>query len=321
MGNEITYCDVCREQIRTSDFDSGRAFRLDSRNFCLKCGPEALRTLPKDRVKDLFRTLSAPPPPAAPGRSSPPASTRKIIVQKASTSSWVLPAVLATAGVAAAIGWALWPIQPEPVPAPVPAAAPLPPRPAPPPPPERKPEPKPAPSPAPPSPAAAGEKDRAALDALQKARSWAAANPSDFDGAVRRFQEASFLATGTSSAAEASRELELYRQKQREFFARELASLEPDVKAAAAEERFMKALDLLRLARDRHASAEWHLLVGKRTREINDVAFKLLDRVKEEALDAKGGGDEEKVKALRARVASWGVPALLKDFTAALDRP
>jgi hypothetical protein len=71
MGNEITYCDVCREQIRTSDFDSGRAFRLEAKNFCLKCGPEVLRSLPKDRVKDLFRTLSAPPGNDLPRRRPP----------------------------------------------------------------------------------------------------------------------------------------------------------------------------------------------------------------------------------------------------------
>jgi hypothetical protein len=164
------------------------------------------------------------------------------------------------------------------------------------------------------------DKEKAAREALQKAREWAAANPSDFDGAVRKFQDASFLATGTSSQADAGKELELYRQKQRDFFAKELAALEPDVKAACAEERFMKALDLLRLGKERYGSAEWQLLVGKRVRDVNDDAFKLLNRVKDEALEAQGRGDEAKVKALRERVASWGIERFVKELRDALDK-
>lgn len=82
----------------------------------------------------------------------------------------------------------------------------------------------------------------------------------------------------------------------------------------------MKALDLLRLAKERYGSAEWQLIVGKRVREINDSAFQLLNKVKEEAIEAQGRGDEEKLKALRARVASWGVERFAKDFREALDK-
>jgi hypothetical protein len=162
-------------------------------------------------------------------------------------------------------------------------------------------------------------RDQAASEALRKAREWALANPSDFDGVIRKLQDASFLATGTSVAAEAGRELDLYRSKEREFFTTEMLRLEPEVKAACAEEHFMKAIDMLGLAQDRHLSAEWKLIVGKRSREINDAAFKLLDRLKEEALEARNRGDEEKVKALRARVASWGIAQVIKEFRGAVD--
>jgi hypothetical protein len=157
-------------------------------------------------------------------------------------------------------------------------------------------------------------KEQIALDALRKAQDWAAANPSDFDGTVRKFQDASFLATGTSVQAEAGKSLELYRQKQREFFAAEMATLEPEVKAAVKDEQFKKALDILALGKSRHPSAEWQLVVGKRSREINDAAFKLLDRVKEEAREAQKRGEEEKVRQLRARVASWGIAQFIKEF-------
>jgi hypothetical protein len=165
---------------------------------------------------------------------------------------------------------------------------------------------------------ASPNKDQVALDALRKAQEWAAANPSDFDGAIRKLQDASFLATGTSVQAEAGKALELWRQKQREFFTAEIATLEPDVKAALKEEQFKKALDILALAKSRHPSTEWQLLVGKRSREINDGAFKLLDKVKEEAREARSSGDEESVKRLRARIASWGIAQFIREFREAL---
>jgi len=51
MGRELHYCSVCREQIRSLGFDSGQAFQLENRRFCLKCGPDILRMLPKDKEK------------------------------------------------------------------------------------------------------------------------------------------------------------------------------------------------------------------------------------------------------------------------------
>jgi len=86
------------------------------------------------------------------------------------------------------------------------------------------------------------------------------------------------------------------------------------VKAAVKEEQFGKALDILKLAKGRHPSAEWQLLVGKRSREINDNAFKLLDKVKEDAREAQRSGEDEKVKQLRARVAAWGIAQFIKEF-------
>ena len=327
VGNEIFYCSVCRGQIRTSDFDSGKAFQLENRHFCLTCGPEMLRTLPQDKVKDIFKSITTPSksaPAVHDGPARPPSSSRGMRVARPSTA-WKIPAA-AAAGVAVLV--VLWlllqsPSAPDPAPTPLPAPRPVArpverPAPAPAPIPVRKPEP--VVVPVAPAPAPAADKETVARDSIRKARDWAAANPSDFDGAVRKFQDAAFLATGTSSMAEANQELERYRQKQRDFFAKEFAALEPEVKAAFSEERFMKAIDLLRLAKDRHGAAEWQLLVGKRLREINDDAFRMLNRIKDEALEAQARGDEEKVKALRARVASWGVERFAKDFRDAVDK-
>ncbi len=321
MGQEIFYCSVCRERIRSADLDNGQAFHYENRHFCLKCGPELLRTLPKDKVKDIFKSITAAPPkvPAFTPRGGTPIAGPP---RRASTQAWLVPTVSA-AVLGGVLGlWLLFRSPSETEAPPPPALPPRPvarpverptPAPAPAPAPERKPDPPPAPPPT-------TDKEKPARDALQKAREWAAANPSDFDGAVRKFQDAAFLATGTSSQADAAKELELYRQKQRDFFGKELGALEPEVKAACAEERYMKALDVLRIAKERYGSSEWQLLVGKRVREVNDDAFRLLNRVKDEALDAQGRGDDEKVKALRARVASWGVERFVKEFRDAVDK-
>jgi len=324
MGHQIFYCDICGGQIRSADLESGQAFEIDNRKFCLKCGPEMLRTLPKDQYKEIFQSIATPsrPTPIVTEEGAP--RTKRAPRATASAPSpvgWIAAGVAGACLLIGLLWWGLGGSSPEPAPAPVvvstvrppepkKAPAPVPKDPTPPPTP-------PAPAPAPSVPAAPN-KVQGAVDALRKAQEWAAANPSDFDGAIRKFQDAAFLATGTSIQEEAGKALELYRQKQREFFAAELATVEPDVKAALKEESFKKALDILALAKARHPSAEWQLLIGKRSREINDIAFKLLDQVKESAREAQGRGDEEKVKQLRSRVASWGIAKFIKEFREAV---
>src|SRR5687767_8991303 len=182
MGHEIVYCSVCRQQIRASDFDGGKAFRLENRQFCLTCGPDVLRTLPKDKVQSIFRTLSTPtksPPEPAPFRPS----TARTLPPRRSAPPWAVPAGVAAAVVVALLAWLLLGRSPAPPPAPV-ARTSTPPAP----PPPKQPGPEPAPAP----PATNPGKEQMARDAVQKARAWAAANPSDFDGAIRQFQDASF---------------------------------------------------------------------------------------------------------------------------------
>jgi hypothetical protein len=325
MGHQIFYCDICGGQIRSADLQSGQAFEIDNRKFCLKCGPEMLRTLPKDQFKEIFQTITTPsrPTPAVTGDSIPRTKRIPLATEPASSAGpWIAGGVAGAILLVGLLWWAFGSSSPEPAPAPiVPVSRPPEPKRVPPPPPKDPAPPPPAvPAPAAPLPSAAAlpNKEQAAVDALRKAQEWALANPSDFDGAIRKFQDAAFLATGTSIQGEAGRALELYRQKQREFFAGEMATLEPELKAALNEEKFKKALDVLSIAKTRHPSAEWQLLVGKRSREINDAAFKLLDQVKEDALAAQKSGDDEKVKKLRSRIASWGIAQFIKEFREAV---
>jgi hypothetical protein len=324
MGQEIFYCAVCQKQVRSADFENGQAFKLENKHYCLTCGPEMLRSLPKARVKEILKDITTPArhtlaPEPAPAVRRP--STTRRVREVRRPGGWIVGVAIALTllgGVGLWIGMGSRPgaVPPQSEPGPgtkVPSAPSVPVGPKEGLPPKAVPslqEAKPLPS----------TKDQTAVEALRKAREWAAGNPSDFDGAIRKFQDAVFLATGTPSSGEASKELDLYRLKQREFFAAELLKLEPEVKAACAEERFMKAFDILGLARDRHPSAEWHLLVGKRSREINDAAFQLLDRIKEEALEARKRGDGAKVKNLRSRVASWGIAQFIREFREAVDQ-
>jgi len=321
MGHQIFYCDICGGQIRSADFESGQAFEIDNRKFCLKCGPEMLRTLPKDQFKEIFQSITTPSRPIPPPSSEGPPRTKRVSMatgRKPSVSPWIAVAGVAAILLCGLLWWGLGSSAPEPIPVPVTVQPVRPPEQKKAPPPPKESPPPPTPAAPPPSAPASPNKDQVARDSLRKAQEWAAANPSDFDGTIRKFQDASFLATGTSVQAEAGTALELWRQKQREFFASEIATLEPDVKAAVKEEQFKRALDILALAKNRHPSAEWQLLVGKRSREINDSAFKLLDTVKEDAREAQRSGDDEKVKRLRARVASWGIAQFIREFREAM---
>src|SRR4026208_512278 len=110
MGQQIFYCDICGGQIRSSGLQSGQAFEIDNRKFCLKCGPEMLRTLPKGQFKEIFQTITTPsrPMPIVSGEGAP--RTQR---SPRATGSAPSPVPWIAAGVAGAIllivflGWAL----------------------------------------------------------------------------------------------------------------------------------------------------------------------------------------------------------------------
>src|SRR5258708_32410138 len=97
MGQEIFYCAICQKQVRSADFDSGQAFKLENKHYCLTCGPDMLRTLPKTRVKEILKDITTParhnlmPEPAAVRR---PNTARKVReVRK--PSGWIVGSIVA----------------------------------------------------------------------------------------------------------------------------------------------------------------------------------------------------------------------------------
>src|SRR5436190_3423493 len=61
MGQEIAYCALCGCQLRSVDFEKGGAFRVDLQSYCKKCAPEAVKSLPPEKIQAILKQGIAPP--------------------------------------------------------------------------------------------------------------------------------------------------------------------------------------------------------------------------------------------------------------------
>src|SRR4051812_26471252 len=64
MGQEIAYCALCGCQLRSADFHKGGAFRVDIQSYCKKCAPEAVKSLPPEKIQALLKQGMAPKDPS-----------------------------------------------------------------------------------------------------------------------------------------------------------------------------------------------------------------------------------------------------------------
>lgn len=69
MGQAIVYCSNCSAQLRGSDFETRRAFKIDDLQFCLKCYREVVGAEPPPVIK-----------PAVPAASRPSGGTSRITI-------------------------------------------------------------------------------------------------------------------------------------------------------------------------------------------------------------------------------------------------
>src|SRR6185503_5632150 len=161
MGQQIVYCAACGSKILARDFESKAAFRLDSRGFCKACAPDALKSLPPDKLAQVLSQISQAEssasrkslPAAKPHAPSPVPAVRRQAPEPSRT-----PLIVAGVAVAAGILGTLLVMtasRPEPLPAPRPPPPVAPDRPA-------KPD-----------------REALAAQALQKARDYRDANPKD----------------------------------------------------------------------------------------------------------------------------------------------
>src|SRR5260221_3386631 len=58
MGQAILYCFRCSTQLRDSQFEQGKAYRIDNFAICAGCAPEAVKSLPPESVQKLRDLLA-----------------------------------------------------------------------------------------------------------------------------------------------------------------------------------------------------------------------------------------------------------------------
>ena len=251
MGRGIVYCASCGSKILDRDFDSRAAFHLDGRGFCKSCAPNALKSLPPDRMADVLAQISQAessarrkiPPPR------PPAPTPAPRPRAVPASRMPLIAAATVAGLVVVILLVVMLSRSEP----------------PPPPPTVVDRP------------AKVDREALAAQALQKAREYRDANPKELATQLASYQRLAEDYKGTRAAGEAQRDLEEIRRRQiQEAFDAELKVLQDQVRAATTKEEFDRVFRTLQEARSRHPDAEWS---------------KGIDRLNQDALGQKKASD------------------------------
>ena len=72
VGQEIFYCSLCQSQLRSSDFEKNKGYKLDLDAVCLACAPVALKSFPPHKREQLERAMTGA---GTKSSSSMPAST------------------------------------------------------------------------------------------------------------------------------------------------------------------------------------------------------------------------------------------------------
>jgi hypothetical protein len=299
MGHEIVYCARCQTRIHGTEFAKGKAFAFSNRFCCAACAPELLKTLPQADKAALLAALQGSSKEAREGLSSsstamralrPP--TARVVLHEDSTrrravSRGKAPGIALGVGAGVAIGLAVVVALAlsgrSPGPTPAAAAAPA--------------------GPAPAGPAAKPEADAA----LREAREFDRRQPGDLDGRIQRWEKAVWACEGGPSLADAKGGLAAALNARKEAVARDLAPLEAEIQALLEKESFRAALDVLDAARKRRAHPDWTLAVDKKISELRKRIVARFDSIQAEAADAKGRGEDARVREAVERVDRWGL--------------
>ncbi len=141
MGREILYCTSCQTQLRESDFEKDRAFRIQNRPYCVDCAQGQIASLTPEQMKALLRKIADPsmtpakplPRPISSSKTPRPPAARSAGPGLAVGFTVGAAAILVIAGLALSSGRPAPPPPPPPPPTPAPVVvrpAPAPPRPA-----------------------------------------------------------------------------------------------------------------------------------------------------------------------------------------------
>jgi hypothetical protein len=100
---------------------------------------------------------------------------------------------------------------------------------------------------------------------------------------------------------------------------RELDEVDRMVQAAAQEQQYRKALDLLEGVRARHKDPAWLAAMDERRKTNEEGTRRYFDWVKAQALEAQRDGIASGVARWRDAVAAWGLPAYAAELDQALS--
>lgn len=267
MGQAILYCFRCSTQLRDSQFEQGKAYRIDNFAVCAACAPEAVKSLPPESVQKLLDLL------AGKEKKGSSASQRKtgaalpairdssranLIVTSSSTATPAAPKPptnpwLIVGGVGGAVVVLILLVLMSQSGKPAPAVD-VPPPPVPPPPIVRRTLP-----------------DSPAQVALKKASQYAQDYPSDLDGQIKAFSDLSLLEDKGEFGAEARRKVEALRVRDNETVKRGMESLEIEIDALTKSQKYADAIQIVEAAKSRIASTAWKLAVEKRASELRTL--------------------------------------------------
>ena len=300
MGQEILYCFKCQERVTSAELEAAKGLRFGLRTACKKCVPDLLATLTEQERKDLVAKVQAASTP------DPRTSTGKYVLSTTTPRSRSVPAVPARP---ASGSNSVWAVAVGVVLIVIAAIAFLmnlggsaPPREAPTPPPTGK-------------PATESSRDRAAREALNRAKSLSA---SDLEAQVSAYAEAARLAGATPYEREARERYEGMLDMRRKAYVREIVVIEERAKALASKEEFGSSIALFEAARTLHAAPEWKTQIDAEVELYRKAAETAFADVKAKASLAREKGAEDELKVLLERVSRWSLPQLGKDLEAHL---
>jgi hypothetical protein len=340
MGQEIRYCSRCQTRLLGSEFEKGKAFKFGDKSACAACAKEMLAALPEAEREAVLaanrdarkassgrlatQQLPESLPSETPSRGTRPSTESSTRIKTAfrRTVPGGRPGMVAAVAAGAAIGvvlliFVLAGIRRPSVPAgktPSAETAALPAVPAA----NSAPVPVEPPRPPAPRPIPAAEREAAARKSLQEARDLAREKPGDLAGQLERFKKARWDADGTPLLAEAQKELDQIQKRIVDGLVVEIAPIGELARVACGREEFKQAIDTLEQARSRFAIPEWSALLDAKIQQVRADAQKAYAPLREEALQARRSGTEDKVKAVSERIARWGLPVLSEDLARVL---
>lgn len=307
MGRSIVYCDKCGQLLKEEDFRLGKASTADNRSYCGNCRPAtSTRSMPALPPAMKVSTSRIPKQPGNESRRigaiSPKSGTAAALPEAPRKSA--TPMLLLGGGIGAVVIGLVFMMM---------SGKPSAPRDedsssvqkvvvAQPPPPAEKSSPQ------------ERQLEEAARAACVKAYGIRSTHPQDLAAQWRAFEEAVAVSRGSSYAGDAAAQLE----KLRRLFAAEREVLDARSQDAMARDQLRAAVGIWEPEVRHYDVPEWTRPATQRLEELRAEIERRFLVARDAAAEAKRRGDDAEVKALRAKVAAWGISGYPEQLDQAL---